>query len=127
MKNLLLIFAFCTAASAQQVNDTPKKSKLNFEQFTFEVIEGRFAFYSGLINPVLLDPKLRRTLPKTYDEALRQFGPAYINSDSGIGTWQWTFTDHRTLSYSFPDKLSDKLVNLELSQPAKPIIIQVKP
>ncbi len=126
MKHLILILTLTSAVTAEQPNETVKElisEQFTFarpEQFKFTVIEGRFAVYSGSSNPIQLNPKLRKNLPKTYEEALKKFGPAFINSDSGTGTWQWTFTDHRTLSCSFPQKLSDKLVNMELNHQVEP-------
>jgi len=121
MKHLLLILSVTSVVIAQQPNKALKAYTFEKVPEGVELIvkEGRFAAYSGFRNPIQLDSKLRAVLPKTYSEALSRFGPAFINSDSGSGIWQWTFSDNRTLTCSYPQKLSDSFVDLKLSEPSK--------
>ena len=59
-------------------------------------IEGRFAAYMGP-SPLILDSELRKQTPGTYKEAIQLFGPAFIHSLSGSGSWEWHFSDGKAL------------------------------
>jgi len=129
MKTLPLLLTVTAITFAQLVRaDKMEIADTSVEQSNISISvvmrEGRFVAYSGLSNPVVLDAKLRMKSPRTYDEALRAFGPAFVNSDSGTGTWEWQFDDHRTLSCSWPKSLNYSLGNVLLSKTFTKVIVE---
>ncbi|WAC21393.1 hypothetical protein OVA24_08335 [Luteolibacter sp. SL250] len=116
---IITIFGFITRVTAAEQNGLPGSDLPDwYFEYRPGVEGGRFLFYVGP-NPLLLDPKLREHTPKTYSEAIRIFGPAFIHSLSGLGAREWNFSDGKRFRHGgggleapFEAKLEDSTITL---------------
>ncbi len=107
-------------ANSDKINVPPDSNWLGHT--IMRTLDGRLATYSAW-EPVILGAKLHERKPKTYNEALEAFGPAFVHPLSGIGFWEWHFDDGQVYRAMWPDTTEgflQKEIKLQIDEDPRP-------